>query len=189
MALSPAAKRLKNLKKGKSDKPEMDEKDEKPKAEAKEDKGGDMSEEEMSKALEDLGGETEVEETEVTETAEMGAKDDANMAGDDPAKDPVKVFADVLDLDDITAQAVYGEAMAMADLADMSPEQMAKKIKGNYDMLKKIIMSMGEKAAVAMKDQMNQPMDMPPGGDMPAGPDMGGPPMGAPAPGGMGPMA
>ena len=76
----------------------------------------------------------------------------------------------------------------MAELSDMSPEQMAKKIKGNYDMLKKIIMSMGEKAAMAMKDQMNQPMEMP-GGEMPAGPDMGGPPMGAPAPGGMGPMA
>jgi Holliday junction resolvasome RuvABC DNA-binding subunit len=189
MALSPAAKRLKNLKKGKSDKPEMDEKDAKPKAEAKADEGGDMTEEEMNKALEDLGGgETEIEETEVTESVEMGGKDDANMAGDDAAKDPVKVVADVLDLDDITAQAVYGEAMAMAELSDMSPEQMAKKIKGNYDMLKKIIMSMGEKAAMAMKDQMNQPMDMP-GGEMPAGPDMGGPPMGAPAPGGMGPMA
>jgi len=190
MALSPAAKRLKNLKKGKkSDKPEMDEKDDKPKAEAKDDKGGeDMSEEEMSSALESLGGgEEEVEETSVTESVEMGGADDANMAGGDAAKDPIKVFADVLDLDDITAQAVYGEAMAMAELADMSPDQMAKKIKGNYDMLKKIIMSMGEKAAMAMKDEMNQPMDM--GGGMPAGPDMGGPPMGAPAPGGMGPMA
>jgi hypothetical protein len=143
---------------------------------------------ELKKAAGDDDKDEEVEETEVTESVEMGAKDDANMAGDDPAKDPVKVFADVLDLDDITAQAVYGEAMAMAELADMSPEQMAKKIKGNYDMLKKIIMSMGEKAAMAMKDQMNQPMDMPAGG-MPAGPDMGGPPMGAPAPGGMGPMA
>ena len=193
MALSPAAKRLKNLKKGKkSDKPEMDEKDDKPKADAEEE-GGELTEEtmmaELKKAAGDDDKDEEVEETEVTESVEMGAKDDANMAGDDPAKDPVKVFADVLDLDDITAQAVYGEAMAMAELADMSPEQMAKKIKGNYDMLKKIIMSMGEKAAVAMKDQMNQPMDMPPGGDMPAGPDMGGPPMGAPAPGGMGPMA
>ncbi len=191
MALSPAAKRLKNLKKGKSDKPEMDEKDDKPKADAEEE-GGELTEEtmmaELKKAAGDDDKDEEVEETEVTESVEMGAKDDANMAGDDPAKDPVKVFADVLDLDDITAQAVYGEAMAMAELADMSPEQMAKKIKGNYDMLKKIIMSMGEKAAMAMKDQMNQPMDMPAGG-MPAGPDMGGPPMGAPAPGGMGPMA
>ena len=191
MALSPAAKRLKNLKKGKSDKPEMDEKDDKPKADAEEE-GGELTEEtmmaELKKAAGDDDKDEEVEETEVTESVEMGAKDDANMAGDDPAKDPVKVFADVLDLDDITAQAVYGEAMAMAELADMSPEQMAKKIKGNYDMLKKIIMSMGEKAAMAMKDEMNQPMDMP-GGGMPAGPDMGGPPMGAPAPGGMGPMA
>ncbi len=192
MALSPAAKRLKNLKKGKkSDKPEMDEKDEKddkPKAEAKDDKGGEKS---LAGMLDEkMGGEEEVEEVEetsVTESAEMGGADDANMAGGDAAKDPVKVFADVLDLDDITAQAVYGEAMAMAELADMSPDQMAKKIKGNYDMLKKIIMSMGEKAAMAMKDEMNQPMDM--GGGPPAGPDMGGPPMGAPAPGGMGPMA
>lgn len=189
MALSPAAKRLKNLKKGKkSDKPEMDEKDDKPKAEAKDDKGGEKSLADMLD--EKMGGEEEVEEVEetsVTESAEMGGADDANMAGGDAATDPVKVFADVLDLDDITAQAVYGEAMAMAELADMSPDQMAKKIKGNYDMLKKIIMSMGEKAAMAMKDEMNQPMDM--GGGMPAGPDMGGPPMGAPAPGGMGPMA
>ena len=190
MALSPAAKRLKNLKKGKkSDKPEMDEKDDKPKGEDVE-----LTEEVMMSELEKAAGsdkgddkDEEVEETAMTESVEMGGADDANMAGGDADKDPVKVFADVLDLDDITAQAVYGEAMAMADLADMSPEQMAKKIKGNYDMLKKIIMSMGEKAAMAMKDQMNQPMDM--GGEMPAGPDMGGPPMGAPAPGGMGPMA
>jgi len=190
MALSPAAKRLKNLKKGKkSDKPEMDEKDDKPKAEAKDDKGGDKGgEKSLADMLDEkMGGEEEIEETAVTESVEMGGADDANMAGGDAATDPVKVFADVLDLDDITAQAVYGEAMAMADLADMSPEQMANKIKGNYDMLKKIIMSMGEKAAMAMKDEMNQPMDM--GGGMPAGPDMGGPPMGAPAPGGMGPMA
>ena len=192
MALSPAAKRLKNLKKGKSDKPEMDEKDDKPKADAEEE-GGELTEEtmmaELKKAAGDDDKDEEVEETAVTESVEMGAKDDANMGGDDPAKDPVKVFADVLDLDDITAQAVYGEAMAMADQADVSTEQQAKKIKGNYDMLKKSIMSRGEKDAGAMKDQMNQPMDMPPGGDMPAGPDMGGPPMGAPAPGGMGPMA
>lgn len=190
MALSPAAKRLKNLKKGKkSDKPEMDEKDDKPKGEDVE-----LTEEVMMSELEKAAGsdkgddkDEEVEETAVTESVEMGGADDANMAGGDAAKDPIKVFADVLDLDDITAQAVYGEAMAMAELADMSPDQMAKKIKGNYDMLKKIIMSMGEKAAMAMKDEMNQPMDM--GGGPPAGPDMGGPPMGAPAPGGMGPMA
>ena len=190
MALSPAAKRLKNLKKGKkSDKPEMDEKGDKPKAETKaDDKGGEKSLADMLDEKMSGEGEVEVEETEAAESVEMGGKDDANMAGDDAAKDPVKVFADVLDLDDITAQAVYGEAMSMAELSDMSPEQMAKKIKGNYDMLKKIIMSMGEKAAMAMKDDMNQPMEMP-GGEMPAGPDMGGPPMGAPAPGGMGPMA
>ena len=189
MALSPAAKRLKNLKKGKkSDKPEMEEKDEKSMDMAKKEKpGGEMSEDEMTAALEDIGSDEKVEETAVAEDVEMGGATDANMAGDDADKDPIKVFADVLDLDDITAQAVYNEAMAMADLADMSPEEMAKKIKGNYDMLKQIIMSMGEKAALAMKDQMNQPMDMT--GGMPTGPAMGGPPMGAPAPGGMGPMA
>ena len=72
----------------------------------------------------------------------------------------------------------------MAELADMSPEQMAKKIKGNYDMLKAIIVSMGEKAAMAMKDELNQPMAPPDmgapemGGAPDMGPDMGGPPMG-----------
>ena len=176
-----SAKMLKDRmksKKKKADKPEE--------ADAEMKGGEEMSEETMMAELEKIGGPggkdeevEEVAETEVTESAEMGAKDDANMAGGDADKDPVKVFADVLDLDDITAQAVYGEAMAMADLADMSPDQMAKKIKGNYDMLKQIIMSMGEKAAMAMKDQMNQPMDM--AGGAPGGPDMGGPPMGAPA--------
>ena len=186
MAMSKSAKMLKDRMKNKS------KKDEKPEAEETDAKGGEeLTEETMMAELEKAAGGDdkveEVEETEVTESAEMGAKDDANMAGDDADADPVKVFAEVLDLDDITAQAVYGEAMAMADLSDMSPKQMAEKIKGNYDMLKKIIMSMGEKAAIAMKDEMNQPMDM--AGGMPAGPDMGGPPMGAPAPGGMGPMA
>ena len=57
MALSPAAKRLKNLKKGKkSDKPEMEEKDEKSMDMAKKEKpGGEMSEDEMTAALEDIG--------------------------------------------------------------------------------------------------------------------------------------
>ena len=191
MAMSKSAKMLKERMKKKSkkgDEPEMDD------AEMKGDdteKAEDVMMSELEKAAnrKDDADEKdeEVEETAVTEAVEVGGADDADMAGDDADKDPVKVFADVLDLDDITAQAVYGEAMAMADLADMSPEDMAKKIKGDYDMLKQIIMSMGEKAALAMRDQMNQPMDM--AGGMPAGPDMGGPPMGAPAPGGMGPMA
>ena len=193
MAMSQSAKMLKERMKKKSkkgDKPEMD--DAKMKGEKMSDEDAMMAGLEKAANRKDGADDKdekveEVEEIAVTEDVEMGGADDANMAGGDADKDPVKVFADVLDLDDITAQAVYGEAMAMADLADMSPEQMAKKIKGNYDMLKKIIMSMGEKAAMAMKDQMNQPMDM--GGEMPAGPDMGGPPMGAPAPGGMGPMA
>ena len=191
MAMSKSAKMLKDRMKKKSkkgDEPEMD--DAKMKGDDTE-----LPEDVMMSELEKAANrkddadekDEEVEETAVTEAVEVGGADDADMAGDDADKDPVKVFADVLDLDDITAQAVYGEAMAMADLADMSPEDMAKKIKGNYDMLKQIIMSMGEKAALAMKDQMNQPMDM--AGGMPAGPDMGGPPMGAPAPGGMGPMA
>ena len=128
-----------------------------------------------------------VEVEEVVEDEPKEKKSEKDDMGGDMGGDPVKVFVDVLDLDDMTAQAVYAEAMSLPELAEMSPEQMAKKIKGNYDMLKKIIMSMGEKAAMAMKDEMNQPMDM--GGGPPAGPDMGGPPMGAPAPGGMGPMA
>ena len=193
MAMSQSAKMLKERMKKKSkkgDKPEMD--DAKMKGEKMSDEDAMMAGLEKAANREDDADDKdekveEVEETAMTEDVEMGGADDANMASGDADKDPVKVFADVLDLDDITAQAVYGEAMAMADLADMSPEQMAKKIKGNYDMLKQIIMSMGEKAAMAMKDEMNQPMDM--GGGMPAGPDMGGPPMGAPAPGGMGPMA
>jgi hypothetical protein len=189
--MSKSAKMLKERMKKKSkkgDEPEMDD------AEMKGDdtkKAEDVMMSELEKAADRKDDadekDEEVEETAVTEAVEVGGADDADMAGDDADKDPVKVFADVLDLDDITAQAVYGEAMAMADLADMSPEDMAKKIKGNYDMLKQIIMSMGEKAALAMRDQMNQPMDM--AGGMPAGPDMGGPPMGAPTPGGMGPMA
>ena len=191
--MSQAAKMLKERMKKKSkkgDKPEMD--DAKMKGEEMSDEDAMMAGLEKAANRKDDADDKdekveEVEEISVTEDVEMGGADDTNMAGGDAATDPVKVFADVLDLDDITAQAVYGEAMAMADLADMSPEQMANKIKGNYDMLKQIIMSMGEKAAMAMKDEMNQPMDM--GGGMPAGPDMGGPPMGAPAPGGMGPMA
>jgi hypothetical protein len=183
MAMSKSAQMLKDRMKKKS------KKDDKPKSDEMS-KTDDLNEETMMAELEKVAGGGEMEEeTEVTESVEMGAKDDANMAGGDAAKDPVKVFADVLDLDDITAQAVYGEAMAMPELSDMSPDQMAKKIKGNYDMLKKIIMSMGEKAALAMKDELNQPMDM--GGEMggmPAGPDMGGPPMGAQPPGGMAPM-
>lgn len=187
MAMSKSAKMLKDRMKKKKSK-----KDDKPKSdEMSADEGGEKSLSAMldEKMSESKGGGEMEEETEVAESVEMGAKDDANMAGGDAAKDPVKVFADVLDLDDITAQAVYGEAMAMPELSDMSPDQMAKKIKGDYDMLKKIIMSMGEKAALAMKDELNQPMDM--GGEMggmPAGPDMGGPPMGAQPPGGMTPM-
>lgn len=184
MAMSKSAKMLKDRMKKKKSK-----KDDKPKSD--EMSADDLNEETMMAELEKVagGGDKMEEETEVAESVEMGAKDDANMAGGDAAKDPVKVFADVLDLDDITAQAVYGEAMAMPELSDMSPDQMAKKIKGDYEMLKKIIMSMGEKAALAMKDELNQPMDM--GGEtggMPAGPDMGGPPMGAQPPGGMTPM-
>jgi hypothetical protein len=184
MAMSKSAQMLKDRMKKKSKKDDKQKNDEMPKTD-------DLNEETVMAELEKVagGGAEDEEETEVTESVEMGAKDDANMAGGDAAKDPVKVFADVLELDDVTAQAVYGEAMAMPELADMSPDQMAKKIDGNYDMLKKIMMSMGEKAALAMKNELNQPMDV--GGEMggvPAGPDMGGPPMGAQPPGDMAPM-
>jgi hypothetical protein len=189
MALSPAAERLKNLKKGKkSDKSDEDEKDEKgeaqasPKSPPKKEDGPDEGGGSLSEMLDEKLGEggEEEEEIEVSETVEMGGEAGAPAGGD---SDPIRVFSDVLELDDLTAQAVYGEAMALPELSEMEPEAMAKKIKGNYDMLKKIIMSMGEKAAVAMQDDMNQPMAPP------AGPDMGGPPMGGPPPGGMGPMA
>jgi len=67
----------------------------------------------------------------------------------------------------------------MPELADMDAKQMAEKIKGNYDLLKAIIVSMGEKAAMAMKNELNQPMAPPEMGGAPdMGPDMGGPPMG-----------
>ncbi len=122
-----------------------------------------------------------VEVEEVVEDEPKEKKSEKDDMGGDMGGDPVKVFVDVLDLDDMTAQAVYAEAMSLPELAEMSPEQMAKKIKGNYDMLKKILTSMGEKAAMAMQDELNKPMDMP-GGDMgpPPGGDMGGAPGGGP---------
>lgn len=121
-----------------------------------------------------------------------GAEDeaeDAMMAGTEIAADdamsdtygddPVKVFADILELDELTAQAIYSEAMSLEELSEMSPDAMANKIKGNYDLLKKIMTSMGEKAAMAMQDELNQPMEAPP--EMAGPPGMEGPPMpGAP---------
>lgn len=123
---------------------------------------------------------------------EFGAKDDEpkddkpksedkpkDEPKDDPAGDPmaggdpVKVFADILEMDDMTAQAVYAEAMSMPDMAEMSPEQMAKKIKGNYQVLKDILTSMGEKAQMAMQDDLNKPMDMPEGPGGPGPGDLG----------------
>lgn len=163
MAMSPAAKALKDRKKSKSKKDEAP-KDDAPKAEAG---GGEMdvmAEVEAMVEETDKGDKVEVEE----EAVAAETSGDAGMG-----EDPIKVFGDVLELDDITAQAVYAEAMSMPELADMSPKEMANKIKGNYDMLKNIIVSMGEKAAMAMKDELNQPMAPP---EM--GPDMGGPPMG-----------
>lgn len=173
MAMSPAAKALKERKKGKSKKDE-EPKDEAPKAEAE---GGEEVDvvAEFDEAMKEAegGDKVEVEESATVEEV-AGAGADAGMG-----EDPVKVFGDVLELDDITAQAVYAEAMSMPELADMSPKEMADKIKGNYDMLKNIIVSMGEKAAMAMKEELNQPMAPPDMGGAPdMGPDMGGPPMG-----------
>lgn len=178
MALSDTAKMLKERKKSMSKKPD----------EKKGDEGGDeLTEETMMAELEKAakGGDDAGEgEAEVEVSAEEGAETDANMGGGEGAEagneDPVKVFADVLEMDDLTAQAVYGEAMSMPELGEMSPDQMAKKIKGDYQMLKKILMAMGEKAAMAMNDELSKPSDMPA--------DVGAPGGGAPA-GGMGPMA
>ena len=188
MAMSPAAKALKDRKKSKSKKGEKP-KDDAPKAEAAD---IEVTEDDMKvvgdtldkMAAEELGDANK----DMDKADEDMAKADADMAGADMAgadadmgagEDPVKVFSDVLDLDDITAQAVYAEAMGMPELADMSPKEMAEKIKGNYDMLKNIIVSMGEKAAMAMKAELNQPMGPPDMGGAPdMGPDMGGPPMG-----------
>lgn len=184
MALSPAAKRLKDMKKGKKSDDAPKDEDDAPMTDDAPKGGETLSDDDMLASLEkaasddDKGEETE--EVEMTEEVEVGGAP-AGDAPDGAEADPVKVFSDVLELDELTAQAVYGEAMSMPELGDMSPEQMAKKIKGNYDMLKKIIVSMGEKAAMAMKDDLNQP-------PAPAGPDMGGPPMGEPAAGGMAPL-
>lgn len=181
MALSPAAKRLKDMKKGKKsdDAPKPDDA---PKGDDKPAEGGDMpSLSEMLDKEAGGGAKEETEEVEMTEEVDVGGGPASDAPDAGAEADPVKVFSDVLELDELTAQAVYGEAMSMPELGDMSPEQMAKKIKGNYDMLKKIIVSMGEKAAMSMKDELNQP-------PAPAGPDMGGPPMGEPAPGGMAPL-
>ena len=178
MAMSPAAKALKDRMKSKSkskskkdDAPKGDDKKEAKKDEA----GGTDVVADFDAAMEevrgDKGKDVEVEEG-VAVAAEAGP---AGGMGDDP----VKTFGDILDLDDITAQAVYAEAMAMPELADMDAKQMAEKIKGNYDLLKAIIVSMGEKAAMAMKNELNQPMAPPEMGGAPdMGPDMGGPPMG-----------
>lgn len=184
MALSPAAKRLKDMKKGKKSDDAPKGEDDAPKKDDAPKGGETLSDDDMLASLEKAAGGGEKEETEEVEMTEEidvggGPADGAPDAGAEA--DPVKVFSDVLELDDLTAQAVYGEAMSMPELGDMSPEQMAKKIKGNYDMLKKIIVSMGEKAAMAMKDDLNAP-------PAPAGPDMGGPPMGEPAAGGMAPL-
>ena len=167
MAMPPgmeSAKMLKDMKKGKE------------KPEDKPDAGGGDVLADIDKALGDTAeGDDELakadDEMAEAEMGGVGAPPRGDAGGD-----PVAVFSKVLELDDITAQAVYGEAMNLPELAEMAPDAMAKKIKGNYDLLKKIIVSMGEKAAMAMQDEMNQPMG-PPG----AGPEMG-PPGGAPAP-------
>jgi hypothetical protein len=135
--------------------------------------------------LGELEGTTEESKKDEPESKDADPGDDAkaDVAPATPADggDPVKVFQDILDVDEMTAQAVFAEASAMPELSEMSPDQMAKKIKGNYEMLKKILTSMGEKAKMAMDEQLNQPMDMPAdlGGDMGAGP--------APGPGAGGP--
>ena len=194
MAMPPglkSAKMLKDRKKGKSkkDEPKDDEAESKDdKVEAKGDKSSMSGSDHLAKLEADLTKDIEMGE-DVEEVIEETGADMGGAAGAaDPAAggDPAKVFADVLEIDELTAQAVYGEAMGLPELAEMSVADMANKIKGNYDLLKQIIMSMGEKAAIAMKEEMNQPMPAPgamegmPGGPegMPPGPGMGGPPPG-----------
>tara|TARA_R110000822_G_scaffold4148_14_gene17899 strand:- start:1574 stop:2107 length:534 start_codon:yes stop_codon:yes gene_type:complete len=85
-----------------------------------------------------------------------------------------KVFADVLGMDEMTAMAVYNEAMSLPELAEMDAAAMADKINGNYELLKNILMSMGEKAAMVMQEQIAAspaPPEMaPPGaGELPPG--------------------
>jgi hypothetical protein len=128
-----------------------------------------------------LGGTDEevVEEEAVEEEVVEDVEDVDAVAADDAVgaemgDEGAKVFASVLGMDEMTAQAVYNEAMALPELAEMSPEEMAKKIDNNYELLKSIIVSMGEKAAMAMQDSLNEPAPppelAPPGaGELPPG--------------------
>ena len=164
-----SAKMLKehrNKKKGKSE--DMPEDVEEPKADdSADDAGGGL--EDMLDALDgdDVGGAGDDESPDVGGAPEG---EDKGLSGEGPEdhQGMIESFAKVLDMDPTTAEAVHAEAMTMPEYAEMSGEDIAKKIKGNYEALKKILESMGEKAALAVKDQMNQPMEMPEdmGGDM-----------------------
>jgi hypothetical protein len=109
--------------------------------------------------------------------------DEGGVTAAPPAEggDPAEVFAEALGMSPEMAQAVYNEAMNMPELSEMSPEQMVKEIDGNYEMLKKLIQGVSERAEMAMQAAMEAPMPPPdmggPGG-APMGPDMGAqPPM------------
>ena len=113
--------------------------------------------------------------------AETGAGADATAATTGE-EDPVSVFADGLDLDSAVAQAMYTEAQALPDLAELSAQQMVDKIDGNYDLLKLLIERMSERAELIMLEAMHTP-EMAAGGP-PAGPPAGpaGPERGAQPP-------
>lgn len=166
---------------------------ERKKAKSKKDEAPEDGKSAVDDMLGDLGKDSGVEESKPKDEKPKDEKPEGDDAKSDAAPssqapdaggDPVKVFVDVLDMDEMTAQAVFAEASSMPELSEMDPAQMAKKIKGNYDLLKKIITSMGEKAKMAMDEQLNQPMDMPDMGG-PGGP--GGPAGPGPGPGAGGP--
>ena len=128
-------------------------------------------------AVDELLGET---------TVTPADTDEGGAAAAPPAEggDPAEVFAEALGMSPEMAQAVYNEAMNMPELSEMSPEQMVKEIDGNYEMLKKLMQGVSERAEMAMQAAMEAPMPPPdmggPGGGMPApaGPDTGAqPPM------------
>lgn len=145
-----AAKKLKDFraKKMKKDEPE--------------DEPAEESEEEsVEEAVAELPEEADDNVDEAPE-AEVASEEGDGSDDEVGEEEGAKLFADKLfDGDEMTGQAVYSEAMSMPEYAEMSAEDIAKKLDGNYDALKAIMLSMGQKAASAMKEAMNAPAEMP----------------------------
>ncbi|MDF1699553.1 MAG: hypothetical protein P1V36_00135 [Planctomycetota bacterium] len=148
-----AAKKLKDFraKKMKKDEPEDEPAEE----------SGEESGESVEEAVEELPAESDEGVDEAPE-AEIPSEEGEGSDDEGSEEEGAKLFADKLfDGDEMTGQAVYAEAMSMPEYAEMSAEDIAKKLDGNYDALKAIMLSMGQKAASAMKEAMNAPAEMP----------------------------